>query len=399
LTSYLTEDYCLGSSERPYVDGGQTEMCIAFWKRSEQIEMFNDIRALYFRYVTNDRLPGQMNKYYSWYGGADRFYSPNLLHQDGRQHVLQYKGKAILLSQPVKRENGHLQSLRFDALLPVYEPVDEIWVGEQKITSLPVRFPWDQPVTIRDGSVYLALRSLQPTDLGNSTPAVELSEVNHHLILSIYNLRGSDPHFFPAYMLDHTHNGLIFEIGTASEHGDFASFRKHIAEAEVSEQLRLEEIREVRYRSGPDTLRLVYHPGTQETLAGEINGQTTRPSGFECQDAVQRSEGRLTVGGVSLFSDPGVPAWLACKKGTGWVTAVLPTDQPTKMRLETPAGAVECASFAAGRIRIHTKEPVEIELVSVDQKAPVYFSGFKRIHQVLRSGQDIQLKQISTTNP
>lgn len=398
LVTYMTERYCLGSSERPYVDGGQTEMCIAYWKRKDPVQEFTDLRALYFRYVANERLPGQTNMYYSWYGGAERPYSPNLLHQDGRQHVLQHDGKAILLSQPVKRENGRLTSLRFDALLPIYSPVDEIWVGSKRVESLPFHGGWQQPVLIRDGSVYLALRPLRPVDLGNADPVLSITEVNHHLIMSIYNLRESELRSFPSFLLDHAHNGMIFEIASSGEYDDFLAFKRHIETAALTENLRLGEIRDVRYQSGGDHLRFLYHPGTQETHAREINGKREVFRGFACPDAVQGSDGKLVLGKITLTSDQGIPAWLAYHEKSGWITASFPTDQATPFRLEMPWGVVECTSFACGRIRLRSQGTLMFELDSLHQRAPLQFSGFSHIDRVRVSGCEIQLKQLPRIN-
>src|SRR5690606_37706072 len=138
-----------------------------------------------------------------------------------------------------------LSSLRLDARLPIYTPLDEIWVGSDRVDGLPFHSGWQQPVMIRDGSIYLAMRPLQPVNLGGAEPALEIAEANNHLIVSIYNLRDSEPRMFPAFMLDHTHNGVIFEIGSSSEYGNFSAFRHHIDLATATETLWLSEIREV----------------------------------------------------------------------------------------------------------------------------------------------------------
>lgn len=362
LTTYLNSSYCLGSSERPYVDAGQTEMCIAYWKLADQVQKFTDMRALYVRYVANERLPGQENMYYAWYGGKSRAYSPNLLHQDGRQHVLQHEGKAILLAQPVKRENGHIYSLRLDALIPLYAPLDEIWLGNQRVVNFPMQGTWDQPVTLRDGDIYVALLPLRPTNLGGAELPVEISIVNHHLIISIYNLRGSEARSFPAYVLDHTHNGFALEIASSNEYAGFEAFQRHITAARLTEQLWQAEARRVSYQSGPDLLEFHYHPSTQETLRRSINQNLADWYGFSSPYAVQSTSGFTTVGGCSLVTQPGIPVWLAAHPEVNWIQAAFPTDEPGFLRLATPLGTIECDRFSAGRIAVDYRDPQQVQV-------------------------------------
>jgi hypothetical protein len=388
LSTYLTPLYCLGSAERPYVDGGQTESCIAYWRRAQPLRGFSDLRSLYLRYVANGRLPGQSNTYFAWYGGRDTTYSPNLLHQDGRLHVLQHDGKAMILAQPLRRENGRIHSLRFDALFPLYAPFDEIWLGDQELKGLPAQSAWFIPILLRDQDVYLALRPLEPVDLGSGQPAVEVFEANHHLIVSIYNLRGTQPRFFPPYILDQAHNGLVLEIGSAAEYGNFDAFRRHIAGCELSEEQAVGEIRRVRYLSGPDEIEMSYNPLTQEVLSSEVNRQMVQYGGFSCPYAVQGSGGSLHLQGVSLQTGAGVPAWLAYEPASGWVTAVVPTDQPVPLRLATPAGMVACGSISGGRIRVHCQDTVSIEVDALNLGAPLHLNGVQKIGRVLLNGRE-----------
>lgn len=392
LTTYLTGTYSLGSSERPYLDGGQNENLIAYWLRNSPVRGFNDIRSLYFRYVSNDRLPGQENVYYSWYGGDPKTYSANLLHQDGRQHVLQHKGKAIVLAQPLRRENGYLTSLRFDALIPMYEPLTEIWLGNRRITKLPVKAGWEQPLLIRDGDIYVAFQPLEPTDLGGVDSTIELHQSNRHLILSIYNLRCTEPRAFPGYVLDHTHNGMIIEIGSQSKFESFLAFKNHIAKTKVEEWLQLIEYRHVHYHSEPDDLYLVYSPDAQEVIAKKINGQSVPTKIFECPDALQGAGGNLSIGKVSLHSEEGILSWLACSPDGNSITAVLPTDHASRIELTTPWGVISCNSFAVGRIYIQMEKEVVVEIYTIALLAPIRFHKFKKLREVHFNGKIVDLK-------
>ena len=398
LTTYLTPQYCLGSSQRPYVDGGQTESCIAYWQLQKPVEGFKDLRALYFRYIANNRLPGQENLYHNWYGGIDRAYSANLLHQDGRIHVLQRAGIAIILAQPLRRENGFLHSLRFDALLPVYTPLDEIWFGNHKVDDLPFVSGTDQPVIIRDHEIYLALRPLEPTRLDTTEPILEISIKNNHLIISNYNLRSDRSQRFAAHVLDNTHNGFVLEIGTKSEFGDFPAFRKHILRSTCIEQVWLKEYRRIRYFSGQDEMMLDYHPPTQTVKSQMINGKTIQIEGFKSPDAVQNTNGRLAIRDISLQVEPEVIAWMACDPASEWVTATLPTDYPSPLQLRSKLWELETSNFAVGKIRIKTGEAIDIEIDTAELLASFQLSGSLPIRQAVINGRIIAPKALNGKN-
>ena len=382
LTTYLNQDFCLGSAERPYIDGGQTESCIAYWRRRKSTAGFDDIRSLYFRYVANERLPGQENTYYNWYGKREMVYSANLLHQDGRLHVLQFEGKAIVVAQPLRRENGYISSLKFDALLPLYTDLDEIWCGDRKIESLPFAARWERPITIRDQDIYLSLRALQPTDLGGASPELAITCANHHLIISSYNLRKANPAFFPAYTLDQAHNGFVVEIGTAAEFDDFTSFRRHIAKTELSEILRSGEIRQIRYRSGQDQMSLHYNPHTQETIFSEVNGSQLPDTEFDCPYIVQDESGRIQIGETLLTSAAGIQTCLIHLPVSDQTAAFILSPQAIPVHLETSWGTIHCDSVFVGRILVQQKSGVEIHIDAMNLDGSIRFTGFEKVDRV-----------------
>lgn len=336
----------------------------------------------------NERLPLQHNTYYGWYSGKHRDFGANLLHQDGRLCTLQHGGKVVLLAQPKRRENGYLRSLRLDALLPLNGPVDEMWLVGERIEALPLQADWETTASLRIGDVYVALRPLRPTDLGGASPAFQIAQANGHLIVSVYNLRSEVEREFPAHVLDQTHNGLVLEIGSARECGDFSTFRKHIASVQLEENLWLNEVRQVRYTSWPDELHLRYNPSTQTCLTRETNNHQDNVRGFYCPGGAYGLGGYLKVGATTLQTQTGLPAWLIHEPQTGWTVAALPSDHPSPLRLSIPGGVVECAQFGPGRIQFRLQPSVELVVDTLHLDAPLRVSGVDGFDQVLLSGQD-----------
>lgn len=216
--------------------------------------------------------------------------------------------------------------------------------------------------------------------------------VNHHLIFSVYNLRSAQSQAYPNYVLDHTHNGMIVEIGTRSEFGSFQAFKDHIASTRVETSVWLREYRQVRYSSGADQLYLVYSPGTQEFLTREINGHPAPTHIFECPDAVQTSGGQLRIGDVSAHSDSGVLTWLACAPDRKSITAAWPTDQAGEIALVTPWGEIRCESFAAGRISVVMATQLRVEIQAIGQRGPIRFHGWEQPGEVVVNGHAVDLK-------
>ncbi len=83
LTSYLAEDYCLGSSSRYYAYAGQNENCILYYRKRPVVKP-QDRKFLVFRYLID---------------GRDPFDSV----RDGLPHVYQHENRAIVLFHPAMR--------------------------------------------------------------------------------------------------------------------------------------------------------------------------------------------------------------------------------------------------------------------------------------------------------
>ena len=67
--------------------------------------------------------------------------------------------------------------------------VDEIWIGQHKVDSLPTAVPWGEVVVVGSGALWTAVRPLELTDLGGGAP-IRLVELDGHLALEMYNYTG-----------------------------------------------------------------------------------------------------------------------------------------------------------------------------------------------------------------
>ena len=160
-----------------------------------------------------------------------------------------------------------LQSLRDDGLVA--------WDGDRRVDALPVDFDWRQTLYVQDGPVYVALRPLEPANLGYRTPC-RIERITDHVLVSIYNYDGPETRRDPDAM-QMTHNGFVAEFGERSRFANLAAFKAHVARTTIEQQVSAVGIRQVRYTSGGDCLELHYDALREKILVATVNGRSTLP--------------------------------------------------------------------------------------------------------------------------
>lgn len=401
--TYQTEDYVLGTLSRPYVDDGQGMVCIAHWKRADSIEGMTDFRTLYTHFTLNERKPSHANTYRNW-GGEERTVGPSFWHNDGRGMVTQHKGKAVVLYHPKTFEAHRVHSMKLDVAVPLYAPLDGLYIGEKPVTDLPAEAGFEDVIFIEDADVFVAVRPLAPVQLGGSRQ-VYISEVEPqlheqfvgddgpkiqgHLLISVYNYHDPSGELSklaeaadPGFRLNY--NGLVLEIGTRTEYGSLDAFRNHIAEAEVSDEMLPGEdqapgdepqVRRVAYRSGGDAITAAYRLTTEEYVERTVNGRPVEPEMFESPLAVQSRSGQIAVDNTRLRYDEDVPLTLIALEGEGKYAVINPLHVATRIELNTPHGSVATPVFRRGILRFYPGTGAAlVEVRALDMAAPVRVS-------------------------
>jgi len=270
LKSYQTERYSLGTSDLPYREGLQNNCFMLRYRRADAVRKRGDTRSLYTRYLTNEKRQGEPN----YYEREKRHRDSMSLMDQGRTATFQHENKAIVLYRPREVEHEGCHSLKLNLLMTWFEPFDELRIGDDAAGPFPCEFDWRQTLFIRDAGVYVAIRPLEPTDLGRGA-ACRLAEERDHLVLSIYNYQGERRDFDPEQMFT-MHNGFVCEVCHAGSFDSFDMFRQHIADAQLTEQ-RDEALRDVTYTSGGDTLRVVFDTKLERFQHKSVNGRYEYP--------------------------------------------------------------------------------------------------------------------------
>lgn len=180
ITTYHTPHYALGTATSSF--NPQANVCMAHYTRAGA----DRPGVLYTRYITNDK----------WFGDAyhatDRTKTRNL-PDEGDFYSVQQGSRALAVYSSANFRHGH--SAKAVLIWTQRAAIDEIWVGSQRVETLPHTVAPDRVIVIGSGGAYIAVRPLELTPLGKHTP-IQLVERNGDLVLEMYNYQGPEKRFW-----------------------------------------------------------------------------------------------------------------------------------------------------------------------------------------------------------
>lgn len=286
-TTYMTEDYALGVSEKEFHCGVQTDSFHILYKRKNIVSEMEDIGTVYARYLINDKIPGQTNYYPKF--NINR--SPALLWDEGRKIGIQHNSSAMVLYKPKTDNLDNVKSLKLGIILPkALESIDEIRIGKQKVTEAGAISKVKESIWIKDGDVYMGFHPLNTTSHGGEwLVGVETNvekglpagdhNVRDYVMISLYNYYG-EPRSFTREELLLTANGFVAEVGSKSEYGSFDNFIDAMSEFEIEDCIhtnlhsRWTKRRKTSYRRNGIEFSCEYSPISEGLQYATINGKT-----------------------------------------------------------------------------------------------------------------------------
>ena len=253
------------------------------------------------------------------------------------------------------------------------ERVDEIWIGQHKVDSLPAAVPQGEVVVVGSGALWAAVQPLELTDLGGGAP-IRLVELDGHLALEMYNYTGPAKTFWEmakpgSFYQGQPRSGFYAELAERTDYASGADFAAEVASgALVDEAAPL-----VTYTAGRERPLRVEYARDDRILGIEVDlyewslkrrwtqdGPLDWPM-HESPYARQSASGQVSVGGATLTCDKG-PVWLcACPGGKRYVAAYSGSGM-TSLRLEVPGDVVELAEMGAGMV-IWDEGRVKVEAI------------------------------------
>ena len=253
------------------------------------------------------------------------------------------------------------------------EQVDEIWIGQHKVDSLPAGVPRGEVVVVGSGALWTAVRPLELTDLGGGAP-IRLVELDGHLALEMYNYTGPAKTFWEmakpgSFYQGQPRCGFYAELAERTDYASGADFAAEVASGALID----EAAPPATYTAGSERPLRVEYAREDRILGIEVDlyewslkrrwtqdGSLDWPM-HESPYARQSASGQVSVGGATLTCDKG-PVWLcACPGGKRYVAAYSGSEM-TSLRLEVPGDVVELAEMGAGTV-IWDEGEVTIEAI------------------------------------
>lgn len=232
-TSYLTQDYAVGSGTCQFHDGNQTDTFFVNFRRAEKPSTLADISTIFARYATNGAGPGipaRDPRNESGEASADLFFD------SGRIRTVQKKNTALAVYQSKAQFLDDYSVLRLVIVVPVfYHGLRRVGLGENFKTSSTE----PETVWIEDDYLYASFRPLLLTNYGRRA-AVTVSQNNGYLSISFYNYDGQ-PRRFTRKELLNSLNGFVAEIGSKAEYGSFDRFQSTVNAGRVEDAVEAEQ--------------------------------------------------------------------------------------------------------------------------------------------------------------
>lgn len=346
LTTYQTDEYAFGTTSGVY--NPQADVCMVHYGRPGAARP----GVLYTRYVLNDKWFGDS------YHATDRTKTRNL-PDEGSFFSVQKGNRALGVYAPTTFQQGTSAKANFIWLDRSH--IEEIWINEERVESLPADAPPGATVVIGSGDAFTAVRLLTATRLSRETP-MRLLEKEGDLVLEIHNYKGPDKRFWelrsPGFFFQgHPICAFYVEVASRADYADGRVFAQAVAAGMVDESLAPaytdaaggERRYTASYARDGESLGL-----TVDVMGWKLLRRwgETGDLGFpmlEAPSARQNAAGRIEVGDA-VVTCSAEPAWLwACPARGRWVAGYL-GNHPTDLTLATPQGSVHVKEMQTGTV-------------------------------------------------
>ena len=276
ITTYLTENYSLGTSTRRYGTGAQSEILFATYPRRKPARCMQDVGTVFARYIINEKQPGQTN----YNVILEKKIPRTLLQNEGFCWAMQKGNFALFFSRPDGLSCDDISSLKQTVILPcLFGEPEEIWLGDRKLESFSGQSEERVPVFIREGDIFMAVTPLNHSEGLERPHAVTLANENDYGVISLYNYQGPAKDFDPEDLIG-VRNGFAFEIADKSEAGSFSEFRKQASALELVDNVSV-NVRHVRVLYKGNDLHATYSLHTQGIRCATVNGKPLPETKFE----------------------------------------------------------------------------------------------------------------------
>ena len=346
FSTYHSRSFAVGVTSQ--AAGGQPNVCLVQYARPGAERP----GVLYTRYLVNDKWLGDT------YHATDRTRSRNLV-DEGEFVGVQDGPRAIGFYTPGKMAT--CSSAKAALIWTDRSLVEEIWVGDRRVESLPAKVEPGQVVVVGSGGAYQAGLPLTGTDLHLGAP-LRLVEIHGDLVLELTNYRGPEKRFWElgwpgAFFQGRPQCGFYLEVAERDAYPSGKAFGRAVASGTVVEHTdppftyaadkgrlwRAEYAREGR------SLSLAVDLMTWQVKERRRNGEEIGKPMLASPMAVEARGGVLDLCGAALRCGPEA-AWLYADPEANIWAAGYHGQEPCPLRLTVPGGSVTVEAMGTGTV-------------------------------------------------
>ena len=260
LTSYLTDEFCMGTASRPYVNAAQTDSFSVRIRCNKSIQHVKDFRGVYSRMVYNGSTAGQANFcHVSNYQG-----SKDYLYEEGRVFTYQHQNKAIVAYTPKRVGHKNVTEIRLDIIFTYNKPFDYVQINDRPVKKFPFTCKSVNHILIRDYNTNFIIFPLNITPLENYPGSVRLWSTGKLFIISFYNFKGARKDFTKA-QISQTFNGFACIL----ENSDNKKAASLLEQTKVTDEINKPFTRCIQMQNPDFDMKFCYDP-----LAERIESRT-----------------------------------------------------------------------------------------------------------------------------
>jgi len=278
LSTFLTEEYCLGTACRPYVNGAQNDTFSLRYRRRETITDFDGFRGAFTRMVFNGSRFGKDNFCHVTRFSVTRHY----LYEEGRPFCFQHKDQSILCYIPKRGGRKGVNELRLDLIFSSADMFDLLKVDATEVTRLPFETRHCNLILLADFNTYLAIFPLEPTLLAGFPGRMEISNSTGFLTFSFYNYLG-DTHDFDKELLSQVVNGFGFVLATRQEFPKIEDFHNQLRTFRLSRTIEPPFVHHIQFQTAGAAMTFRFDPLSERILERSLNGEEQQLCHFEIE--------------------------------------------------------------------------------------------------------------------
>ena len=361
LTTYQAPDYALGVSSKEY--SGQSNVLMLHYS----CQTADKPGVLYTRYLMNEKWLGD------FYHATDRTKSRNII-DEGQFFGVQQGNKAIGLYTIASPAVMH--SAKLCLILLGAHKVDEVWLGDTRISEKTFETLDDELVILKSGEVFIAIKPLTRTSLGKTAP-MKLVEREGDLVLELYNYQGTAKSFWelnwPGFFYKGKPQcGFYVEVASKKDYADANAFARAILAGKLKDSTQ----DAFNFSGQEERLWTVSYERDDITLGIEIDvmqwqlkrrwnkiGELGWPM-LESPMAKQTTSGLVECNGAKLECNP-VSAWLYANPETDTYAAGYHGTEAGPIKLSMPRAEIQIASMGLGTL-VYQNGQLKVDALEVN---------------------------------